>query len=85
MTWEKWDQLQADYHLEDKVLSKVARNDSNIGARPRRKASYERMPEGIVQSPDLGLPFDRSIEDDKHSLIVTWYHHSGKKVPARIC
>jgi len=38
MTWEKWDQLQADYHLEDKVLSKVARNDSNIGARPRRKS-----------------------------------------------
>ena len=37
-TWEKWDQLQAEYHLEDKVLSEAARNDSNTGARPRRKS-----------------------------------------------
>jgi len=37
-TWENWDQLQADYHLEDKVLSEAVRNDSNTGTRPRRKS-----------------------------------------------
>lgn len=28
-SWEDWDQLRSNYHLEDKVFLQVARNDSN--------------------------------------------------------
>ena len=36
-TWENWDQLRADYHLEDKVLPEAVRNDSNLETRPKRR------------------------------------------------